>query len=154
MARKVRAEEQIAQAKVKYTEAQNAFIIEQYKQRREDKREEMKEANANLRNERSVRAEETRTLAAREAATQDKLNNFLTSGFLTEEQYVNLKLKFSKNIDSDDVASYISTTTGNAVDPDKLTEEDIERYTDEIANLKVTNYVEQSRKFIGDQKKT
>ena len=103
-------------------------------------------------NERSVRAEEARTLAAREAATQDKLINFFTSGLLTEEQFVNLKVKFSKDIDSDDVASYISTTTGVAVDPDKLTETDIEKYTDEIANLKVTNYVEQSRKFIGTQK--
>jgi len=153
MARRVRAEEQIAQAKVKYTEAQNAFIIEQYKQKREDMRKEMEEANANLRNERSVRAEELRALAVREAATQDKLNSFFTSGLLTEEQFVNLKVKFSKDIDSDDVASYISTTTGVAVDPDKLTEADIEKYTDEIANIKVTNYVEQSRKFIGGQKK-
>ena len=147
MGRRQKAEDALQAFEQRLADNKNKFIHLQYEQARQDYRSNKEQALANQRLMISEAGDTARAQAAadlelrkaeatRAAARQDKLNALLSTGLLSQSDYLSELRKVSENIEAEDVARYLSATQSvpiEQIDVEKITSEDVAKYAPIIA---------------------
>ena len=130
-----------------WADNKNKFILSQYEQARQDYRSNKEQALTNQRLMISERGDTARAQyaadlelrkaeATRATARQDKLNALLSTGLLSQSDYLSELSKVLENIKAKDVARYLAATQGvpiEQIDIKKITQDDVAKYAPIIA---------------------
>ena len=147
MGRRQKAEDAFQAFEQRLADNKNKFILSQYEQARQDYRSNKEQALTNQRRMISEAGDTARAQyaadlelrkaeATRAAARQDKLNALLSTGLLSQSDYLSELRKVSENIEAEDVARYLSATQSvpiEQIDVEKITPEDVAKYAPIIA---------------------
>jgi hypothetical protein len=147
MVRRQKAEDARQAFEQRLADNKNKFILSQYEQARQDYRSNKEQALTNQRLMISERGDTARAQyaadlelrkaeATRATARQDKLNALLSTGLLSQSDYLSELSKVLENIKAKDVARYLAATQGvpiEQIDIKKITQDDVAKYAPIIA---------------------